>query len=220
MIALHTPAGRFLAPIVNHRHFKAAVIAACALPALWTAYQIGTVLLTGDASSLGANPIERILRRLGEVTLILLCLTLAITPARNLLKLPKLLAVRRALGVATFAYGSLHLLSWVGWDMGFDLADIVTDLAKRPFIFVGMLTWFLMLPLAATSFNRAIKWMGGKRWVWLHKAVYAVAIAAVVHYWWIKSGKNNLDEPIKYAVIVALLLGWRVWHFIKARQKA
>ena len=219
MNAIQATVSKHLNPWIAHAQFKAFVIAACIAPALWTLGQVGWILYSGDAAGLGANPIETILRRLGLTALILLCLCLAVTPLRNMFKLPKLLAVRRALGVSTFAYGTLHLLAYSGWDMSFNLADITADIIKRPFIWMGMITWVLMLPLAATSFNRAIRWMGGKRWTWQHKAVYAVAIAAVVHFIWMKAGKNNFDEPFKYAALVAVLLTWRVWNRFKPKAQ-
>jgi methionine sulfoxide reductase heme-binding subunit len=197
--------------------FKPVVIAALCLPALGTAWQIWQAL-QGD-NTLGANPIEAIIRRMGEISLILLCLTLAVTPLRRWLNVPQLLAVRRALGVATFAYATLHLLAYSAWDQGFDLVEILKDTGKRPFIFVGMASWLLMLPLAATSFNRAIRWLGGKRWTLLHKAVYAVALLAPLHFWWMKAGKQDFARPAMYGSLLLVLLGWRVWVKLRAKSQ-
>ncbi|MCY1548211.1 Sulfoxide reductase heme-binding subunit YedZ [compost metagenome] len=106
----------------------------------------------------------------------------------------------------------MHLLSYAWFDMEFDVAGIAADVVKRPFILVGFLAWLLLLALAATSFNRAIRAMGAQRWQWLHRAVYAVACLAVLHFFWMRSGKNDFAEVGVYAVLLALLLGWRVWE--------
>jgi methionine sulfoxide reductase heme-binding subunit len=189
--------------------FKSAVITALCLPALGTAWQIWQAL-QGD-NTLGVNPIETIIRRMGEISIIFLSFTLAVTPLRKWLNMPQLLTVRRALGVATFAYTTLHLLAYSAWDQGFDLMEILKDTAKRPFIFVGMVAWLLMLPLAFTSFNAAIKLMGGKRWKALHKAVYLVALLAPLHFWWMKAGKQDFARPVFYGGVLLALLLWRVW---------
>jgi methionine sulfoxide reductase heme-binding subunit len=198
------------------RTIKLLAYAACAAPLLWTTYQIYSAL--NGQNDLGANPIETIIRRLGEVALYLLTFTLAITPLRTLFKAPWLLKLRRLFGVSTFAYASLHLLAYSGWDQTFNLEDILIDTAKRPFIFVGMAAWLLMLPLAATSFNAAIKWLGGKRWQLLHKAVYAVALLGPLHFWWIKSAKNDFVRPAMFVGFFAVLLGWRVLRYLKTRR--
>jgi methionine sulfoxide reductase heme-binding subunit len=194
--------------------FKPAAIVALCLPAAWTAWQIWQTL--EGSNDLGVNPIETIIRRTGEVVIILLALTLAVTPLRKWFSVPQLLTVRRALGVATFAYATLHLAAYSAWDQGFDVLEILKDTAKRPFIFVGMASWLLMLPLALTSFNAAIKYLGGKRWMLLHKAVYAVALLAPLHFWWMKAGKQDFARPALYGGILLLLLAWRVWTW---RQK-
>lgn len=203
-------------PRVQHLT-KLAAYAACAAPLLWTLYQVYGAL--NGQNDLGANPIERIIRRLGEVTLYLLVFTLAVTPVRTVLKAPWLLKLRRLLGVSAFAYASLHLLAYAAWDQAFSLQDMVADTAKRPFIFVGMAAWLLMLPLAATSFNAAIRWLGGKRWQVLHQAVYAVAVAGTLHFWWIKSSKSDFARPALFALLFAALLGWRLWRWVAAKRR-
>ena len=165
---------------------------------------------------LGANPAEYLIRSLGDWTLRGLCLTLLITPLRTLTKQPALARFRRMLGVFTFFYGSLHLLSYAWLDMGLVASDIVKDIAKRPFILMGFSAWLLMLPLALTSFNRTIKAIGAKRWQLLHKAVYAVVLVGLAHFIWMRAGKNNFAEPAIYGAVIALLLGWRLWK--KVRQ--
>ncbi len=161
-------------------------------------------------NQLGANPAEALIRGLGDWSLRALCLTLAVTPLRQLFDLPALARFRRMLGLFTFFYASLHLLSYAWLDMGLDFADIANDIAKRPFILMGFAAWALLLPLAATSFNRAIKALGAKRWQALHKAVYAIAVIAIMHFVWMRAGKQNFGEPAIYGAILALLLGWRV----------
>lgn len=161
-------------------------------------------------NQLGANPAEALIRRLGNWSLRALCLTLAITPLRQYLNLPALARFRRMTGLFTFFYASLHLLSYAWLDMGLDLSDIAKDIARRPFILMGFTAWALLLALAATSFNRAIKTLGTRRWQALHKAIYAIAVVAMLHFIWMRAGKQNFGEPAIYGAILALLLAWRV----------
>lgn len=167
---------------------------------------------------LGANPAETLIRATGDWTLRGLCVTLAVTPLRTLLALPELARFRRLLGLLTFGYACLHLLCYAWFDMGFEWADIVQDMAKRPFILVGFSAFLLLLALAATSFNRAMRWLGGRRWQALHRAVYAVAVLAILHFWWMRAGKQNFDEVLLYAALLAVLLGWRVFRGLRARR--
>jgi sulfoxide reductase heme-binding subunit YedZ len=164
---------------------------------------------------LGANPAEALVRSTGDWTLRALCLVLAITPLRTTLGLTALARLRRMAGLFVYFYVVLHLLAYAWFDMGFDAADIVKDIAKRPFILVGFSAFVLLTPLALTSFNRAIKAMGGKRWQALHRLVYGVAGLALLHFFWMRAGKNNFAEVAVYAAILGTLLGWRVyrrWH--------
>ena len=166
---------------------------------------------------LGANPAETLIRSLGDWALRWLCITLAVTPARVLLGWPELLRYRRLLGLSAFGYAVLHLLAYALFDMGLDLADIAHDIAKRPFILLGFATWLILLPLAATSFNRAIRWLGPQRWQALHRLVYLAALLAVLHFWWMRAGKNNFAEPTVYGAIIAVLLGWRLYRRLKVK---
>jgi methionine sulfoxide reductase heme-binding subunit len=137
---------------------------------------------------------------------------------RTLAGTPALLRFRRMLGLFTYFYVVLHLLCYSGFDMAFDVPEIVKDIIKRPFILVGFAGFLLLTPLAATSFNRAIKAMGAKRWQTLHKVVYAVAGLGVLHFFWMRSGKNDFGEVAIYAAVLAVLLGWRAWSFLKKKR--
>lgn len=193
--------------LLLHKSAKPLLFLACCLPLAFIVWSIAT--------QPHANPAEYLIRALGDWTLRGLCLTLAITPLRLLLKTPALLRFRRMLGVFSFVYGSLHLLAYAWLDMGWQVDDIAADIAKRPFILMGFTAWLLMLPLAATSFNRAIKALGGKRWQALHKLVYAVAIIGLMHFVWMRAGKNNFGEPAVYGAVLAVLLGWRAWQALR-----
>ncbi len=188
-----------------HRAAKPVLFLACLLPFVWLFHGAAT-------DALGANPQEALIRATGDWTLRFLCLVLAVTPLRVGLGMPALARVRRMLGLFAYFYAMLHLLSYSGFDMGFDLADIGADIVKRPFILVGFTAWLLLTPLALTSFNRAIKALGAKRWQTLHRLVYAVAGLGVLHFFWMRAGKNNFTEVAVYAGVLAVLLGWRLWR--------
>jgi methionine sulfoxide reductase heme-binding subunit len=163
------------------------------------------------ANTLGANPAEALIRSTGDWTLRFLCLTLAVTPLRQWTGWSALARLRRMIGLYAFFYGVLHFLCFAWLDMGFDVDAILKDIPKRPFILVGTLALLLMLPLAATSFNRAIKALGAARWQALHRAVYAVVLLGLLHFFWMRAGKNDFAEWSVYAAIVGVLLGWRLW---------
>lgn len=158
---------------------------------------------------LGANPVEFVTRSTGTWTLVCLCVTLAITPLRRLSGLNWLIRVRRLCGLFTFFYGVLHALTYVWFDQYFDLMAIVRDAVKRPFIAMGATAFLLMWPLALTSTHGMIRRLG-RHWGRLHRLVYVVAVAAILHYAWHKSGKNDYTEVGVYAAVVAVLLGARV----------
>lgn len=196
-------------PLLMHPAVKPLVFALCLLPFAWLLR--GAVLSTMSTNVLGANPAEALIRATGDWTLRFLCLTLAITPLRRIAHQPALARLRRMLGLFTFFYGCLHFLCYSWLDMGLVVDDILRDIAKRPFILVGTIALLLMLPLAATSFNRAVKALGSRRWQLLHRAVYAVVLLGLLHFFWMRSAKSNYAEVAVYAVIVALLLGWRMF---------
>jgi len=168
---------------------------------------------------LGANPVEFVVRSLGIWTLNFLCITLALTPARWATGWAWLLRLRRMFGLFTFFYATLHFLAVAGVDLGFDWAAIVKDIAKRPFITVGFAAFVLLIPLAATSTNAMVRALGGRNWQRLHRLVYAIALLAIVHYWWHKAGKNDFAQPTVYAVIIGLLLGVRLVRWVKDRRQ-
>ncbi len=187
-----------------HPAAKPLVWGLCMLPLVWLIY--------GAASNnLGANPAEALVRATGDWALRFLCLVLTVTPLRVLAGLPTLARFRRMLGLFMYAYLWLHLLSYAWFDMGLELVDIARDIVKRPFILVGFSAFVLLTPLALTSFNRAIKALGARRWQLLHRAVYVVAGLAVLHFFWMRAGKNDFAEVLVYAAILGTLLGWRLW---------
>jgi sulfoxide reductase heme-binding subunit YedZ len=195
-----------------HRFAKPVVFGLSLLPFCWLLYAAIT-------NQLGANPAEALSRSTGDWTLRFLCLVLAVTPLRVITQTPALARFRRMLGLFVYFYVSLHLLSYSWFDMGFELADMAKDIAKRPFILVGFSAFVLLTPLALTSFNRAIKTLGAKRWQLLHKLVYVVAGLAILHFFWMRAGKNNFAEVYVYAAILGTLLGWRLFHFLSKNRR-
>lgn len=194
--------------LLLHKAAKPLVFLLALAPFLWLFYG-------AYADLLGANPAEHLIRSTGDWTLRFICITLAVTPLRQVTGLNALARLRRMLGLFTFFYGVLHFLGFAWLDMGLDLQAILADIPKRPFILVGTLALLLMVPLAATSFNAAIKWLGAKRWQQLHRAVYATALLGVLHFFWMRAAKQNFGEVAIYAAIVAALLGWRLWKKFK-----
>ena len=164
---------------------------------------------------LGANPAEALERSTGDWTLRMLCVVLAITPVRTALGLPALARFRRMAGLFVYFYAILHLMAYSWFDMGFEFGDVAKDILKRPFILVGFTAVVLLTPLALTSFNRAIRVIGGRRWQLLHRLVYAIAVLAVVHFFWMRAGKRNFAEVAVYGAILASLLGWRLLRLIR-----
>lgn len=172
-------------------------------PAIWLTFAV-------FADRLGANPAEALIRSSGDWSLRALCMVLAITPVRTELGLPALARFRRMAGLYVYFYATLHFLAYSGLDMGLEPADIGADIAKRPFILVGFLGWLLLSALALTSFDRAIRWIGGLNWRRLHRAVYAVALLAILHFFWMRAAKHNFFEVAIYASLLGALLLWRL----------
>ena len=199
--------------LLLHPLAKPLVFVLCLLPLAWLVF--GAI-----NDQLGANPAEALIRSLGDWTLRFLCLTLAVTPLRVRTRTPQLARYRRMLGLFTFFYACLHLLAY-GWlDMALDMADICRDILKRPFILVGFACWLLLLPLAATSFNRAVHWLGGRQWQALHRLVYVIAPLALLHFFWMRAGKNDFAEVMVYAAIIGVLLLERLFRYLKPRGVA
>ena len=197
--------------LLLHPAAKPTLFAICLLPFAWLFYSALTM-------QLGANPQEALIRATGDWTLRFLCIVLAVTPLRTIAGLPALARFRRMLGLFVYFYVVVHLLSYSWFDMGFDVADIAKDIAKRPFILVGFSGFVLLSPLAATSFNAAIKALGAKRWQLLHKLVYLIAGLGLLHFFWMRAAKNNFAEVFVYAAIVAVLLGWRAAQYLKKNR--
>ncbi|MDO8295156.1 MAG: protein-methionine-sulfoxide reductase heme-binding subunit MsrQ [Caulobacter sp.] len=178
-----------------------AVSLTCLLPLLWLVWR-------GYQGDLGANPIEKVIRNLGVWGLRLLIVGLTITPLARILKQPRLIRVRRPIGLIAFGYIVLHLSTYIGIDQFFDWHAIWKDILKRPFITIGMAAFLLLVPLAATSFNAAIRRLGPLNWRLLHRLVYLIAPMGVVHYYLLVKADHR--PPLVYGVIVLLLLGYRL----------
>jgi sulfoxide reductase heme-binding subunit YedZ len=175
------------------------------------------LLIGGLTDGLGANPIEKITRSTGYWTLVFLMLTLSITPLRKLTGWNAWMRTRRMIGLFAFFYASLHFSTYLVLDQFFDWDNIAKDIIKRPYITVGFLSFVLLVPLAVTSNNALIKKMGGKRWRWLHRLIYLTAIGGVVHYAWLV--KKDLTNPATFAVVLAVLFGFRVVSWLNAKRK-
>ncbi len=179
--------------------------------------QFWEVMQTGS-NALGADPVAEIEHRTGLWALRLLMITLAITPLRYLTGKPVVLRFRRLLGLYAFFYACLHLCSYLVLDLQGYWTQIFEEIAKRPYITVGFLAWLLLLPLAITSTQGWMRRLG-RRWGQLHKAIYAIGMLAVLHFWWLV--KSDIREPALYAGILAVLLGWRAWRaFSRSRTAA
>ncbi len=206
---VQTPRGVIAAKVLVHLLALA--------PLAWLGWRVWQVAGGGNVDALGAEPIVAIEHELGTWTLRILLLTLAITPLRQLTGQASLLRFRRMIGLYAFAYASLHFATWLALDLAGDLSQVFVEIAKRPFITVGFLGWLLLVPLAVTSTKGWMRRLG-RNWGRLHKLIYAIGALAVLHFWWIV--KSDYREPLLYAVILALLLGWRAWRAITRRRLA
>jgi len=194
-------------PALLHPAAKPLLFAVCTLPFAWLFFRAA-------ANALGPNPAEALIRGTGDWVLRFLCLTLAVTPLRHLTGQHALARFRRMLGLFAFFYLVLHFLAYAWLDMGFDAQAIVRDIPKRPFALVGFAAFVLLIPLAATSTNAMVKRLGARRWQRLHYAVYAIGTLGVVHYWWLV--KKDITQPAIFAAVLAVLLGFRVVHRLRA----
>ncbi len=187
---------------------KTAVHALALAPLALLSWKFWQVFSEADIDALGADPVAAIEHELGAWALRLLLLTLAVTPLRQLTGRPVLLRFRRMLGLYAFAYASLHFTAYLVLDLRGYWAQVFEEIAKRPYITVGFAAWLLLVPLALTSTQGWMRRLG-RAWGRLHALVYAIAVLAVLHFWWIV--KSDYREPLLYAAILALLLGWRAW---------
>jgi methionine sulfoxide reductase heme-binding subunit len=187
--------------------FKTAIFAAALVPAAALAYGFYTNDLT-------ANPIDYITDTTGYTALSLLLLSLSVTPLRRLTGRNELIRLRRMLGLFAFFYACLHVSTWLVLDWFFDFASMAADVVERPFITIGMLTFVLLVPLAATSTTGMIRRLG-KRWQQLHRLVYVAGLTAVIHFWWVV--KADFREPRLFALALSVLLGFRAWWMFGRR---
>lgn len=193
---------------LRHAGSKPLLWALCVAPLcalVWGAWQ----------DELGANPAEALIRSTGDWALRLLCVTLTLTPWRVQMGWPELARFRRMLGLWAYAYAVLHFVCYAWFEMGWDMADIWADVAKRPFILVGALCLGLLTPLALTSWNGAVRALGGARWRRLHQTVYAVAPLVILHFYWMRAAKHRLADVWFYGAWLMAVLLWRAmraWH--------
>ena len=176
------------------------------------------VLLIWDQSHnrLGANPQNFLILTTGMMTLIFLVLTMAVTPLRKITGWNWLIQFRRMLGLYAFFYGCLHFLCFFSLDRGFNIFSTLTEMLKRKYLILGSTALLVMIPLALTSTNAMIKWMGGKRWRALHRLAYVAAICGVIHYY--MQVKADVRQPLVFAAVLTGLLGWRLWEYWRQRK--
>jgi methionine sulfoxide reductase heme-binding subunit len=203
---------------LRRRVFKPAAWALCLAPLAYLIYSLSL--------DPGANPIETVTNFTGIWTLRLIMITLAITPLRWLTGINQLVNYRRLVGLFAFFYGTLHFIVYfvttffIEGFSNFDASGLAADLTTRPYIIAGFTAFVLMIPLALTSTNGWIRRLGGRNWNRLHKLIYITAIAAVLHYWWKVSIKLPPDNPRNYAILVGVLLAFRVWRYFAKRAAA
>jgi methionine sulfoxide reductase heme-binding subunit len=194
--------------MTRNQVLKPIVFLACLLP-------LADLALRAVQGRMGANPIERITHQTGWWTLAFLVGSLSITPLRRLSKVLWLVQYRRMIGLFAFFYGTLHMLTYVWLDQFFDVHAMVHDIAKRPFITMGSLSYLSMIPLALTSTQWSIRKLG-KNWVKLHRLAYLAAVAGVIHFLWLV--KKDRSEPETFAVVLGLLFAIRIGYMIKERR--
>jgi methionine sulfoxide reductase heme-binding subunit len=191
------------------KRLKIATFLLCLQPALALAWR-------GTHAGLGANPVEFVTHSTGDWTLRFLLITLAVTPMRRVVGTPSLIRFRRMFGLFAFFYGCLHFLTYIWFDKFFNIAEILKDVGKRPFITIGFASLLLMIPLAITSTAAWIRRLGGKRWQLLHRLVYLIAAGGVIHYYWLV--KSDIRLPALYGAILAVLLAYRFFALIAKRR--
>jgi methionine sulfoxide reductase heme-binding subunit len=196
--------------ILTSRWTKAVLFLICLVP-------LGILIREAFTGGLGANPTQFMEHATGDWTLRFVAITLSITPLRKLLKQPQLIRFRRMLGLFAFFYGCCHFAVYLTFDQVFDLHGIWADIAKRRYITVGFTGFVLMVPLAITSTAGWIRRLGGKRWAFLHRAIYLTAVAGVIHFWWLV--KSDIHLPLEYAAVMAVLLGWRIFDYYRKPRR-
>jgi len=199
------------ATVTVRRYLKPPLFLLCLLPFIWVAVRA----LQIGGTSLGANPVEAVQDTFGQWGLRLLVITLAVTPLRDWFNAPWLIQLRRMLGLFGFFYVLLHFLTWLLLDQGLYWPGILVDIGKRPFITIGFAALLMLIPLAVTSTNGMMRRLG-KRWKSLHRLVYVIVPLGVWHYYW--QVKADVREPLIYLTIVAVLLGWRLWKRMPAKN--
>lgn len=192
---------------MNTKVLKSLVFAGGLVPA-------AMLVVAALTDNLTANPIEYITHQTGFFALTFLLITLSITPLRRVTGWHEAIRVRRMLGLFAFFYATLHVLTWAVIDQFFDLPAMIEDVAKRPYITVGMAGFLMMIPLALTSTTAMIRRLG-RRWQTLHRLAYFAAVAGVVHFWWLV--KADLTEPQRFAAVLCVLLGLRAFWVVRAR---
>ena len=181
-------------------------------------FPLGRLVWLGFDDGLGANPMEFITRSTGTWALVFLCITLAMTPLRLVTNATIWIRFRRMLGLFSFFYACLHFGIWLWLDQDFDLVEMWKDVVKRPFITMGFISFVLLIPLAFTSTHWAQRKLG-RHWMQLHRVIYLIACTVILHYWWHKAGKNDLDTVSIYAVIILILLCFRIPYIRKLLSK-
>lgn len=190
---------------------KAAAWILCLIPA-------GLLVWRAFTGGLGANPIEFITLHTGFWTLVLLMATLAVTPVRRVTGWHRIIQFRRLLGLFAFFYATLHFLTYVTLDLFFDFTAIAADIVKRPYITVGFTAFILLIPLAVTSTKGSIRRLG-RNWLRVHRLIYVSAVLAILHFYWKKSAKSDIGEPLIFAGVLAVLLLFRVIYVLRKRMQ-
>ena len=198
--------------ILTSKWTKVVVFLICLIPA-------GVLIYGVFTNNLSSNPTQFLEHATGDWTLRFLALTLAITPLRKLLKQPQLIRFRKMLGLFAFFYVFCHFCIYVGLDQVLDFHGIWADVLKRRYITVGFTGFVLLIPLAITSTAGWVRRLGYKRWQMLHRAIYATAVAGVIHYYWLV--KSDIHLPLEYAGVIGVLLLWRVyaWYSDPKRRR-
>ena len=197
--------------ILTSKWTKAALFLLCLLP-------LADLVWRGFNYDLSADPVKYITHRTGDWTLRFLVVTLAISPLRKILRLPQLIRFRRMFGLFAFFYVCLHFTTWIWLDHYFVWSAMWKDVLKRPFITVGFTGFVLLIPLAITSTSGWIRRLGGRRWQWLHRAIYLTAVAGVIHFYWLV--KSDVRRPLRYAFFVGILLAWRLGAWLMERRRS